>query len=418
MEEISYPRYRWFILLSMCVVQATVVIVLVCPATLIGEISKTMGIDMGMTTQITMVIINIFIGISAFLGGRIIDRFGAYNVWAGCSSLLIIGALLVPVMGDAVVGMLFIRLIHGVGAGPIMATAPLVAAQWFPPKERAIVIGFQGATVAAGAIVSLNFVPFMFRATGSWQAALAWPAVFAIPALILSLIVILGPKPPFEGFESHPDNTDADTGYLQKAYRIPATWAAVFCSLCFSWVVRIMNDLITNYLAVAPPVGAGLGPGGAGGVMSGVNAVFTLAALMSGFMLEKIFKGRISGMASSGFILSAVLWSSIKLPGVYSDIFILSSFLWVGAFGIAVTSPLVMTFFAKNYPQGIMGKLGGLIILFNQIGTFAGTAVGSLALSITGRYDIVIYILGAGAFMGFLSASLLKEPKAFSRERL
>jgi MFS family permease len=105
------------------------------------------------------------------MGGRIIDRLGPYNVWAGCSTLLIIGALLFPVIGDTVIGMLFIRLIHGFGAGPIMATAPLVAAQWFSLEERAVVIGFQGATVAVGAIISLNFVPFMFRATGSWQAA-------------------------------------------------------------------------------------------------------------------------------------------------------------------------------------------------------------------------------------------------------
>jgi MFS family permease len=417
LEEIKYPRYRWFILVSLCIVQAMAVMVLVSPNTMIEPISRTMGIDMGVATQITMVFVNIFIGISAFLGGGIVDRFGAYRVWAGCLILFITGSLLVPVIGETVQGMLFIRLIQGFGAGPIMATTPLVAAQWFPPRERGIILGFQGATVAAGAIISLNFVPFVFAKTGSWQAALAWLAVFVIPALILSLIVVFGPEPPVKEARRHPEHPEASTSDIKKAYRLPATWAALLCGLWFSWVVRIFNDVITNYLAVNPPVGVGLGPAGAGGVMSSVNVVFTIAALASGFMLEKVFRGRLRALVLLAFILPAALWFSIKFHAVYSDIYILSGFMWVGAFGIALTSPLLMTFFSKSYPEGIMGKLGGLTIVFNQAGILVGTAVGSYALSITGRYDIAINLVGAGSFFGFLSALLLKEPKVFSREK-
>jgi MFS family permease len=415
MEDVAYPKYRWFILVSLCIVQATAVMPLVCPATMIGEISRTMGIDMGMTTQITMVAVQIFIGIAAFFGGRAVDRFGAYRVWAGCSILFIIGSLLVPVIGNTPWGMLLIRLIQGFGAGPIMTTTPLVAAQWFSPNERGIVIGFQGATVPLGAIVSLNFVPFVFRKTGSWQAAIAWLAVFFALTLILSLIVSLGPKPPVKSVALPPDASGADGSDLKKAFRLPATWAALLCSLWFSWDVRLFNDVITNYLAVDPPVGAGLGPAGAGGMMSGVNAIFIFTAVVSGFMLEKVFRGRLRALVLLGFILPSILWLSIKFSSVHSNILILSACMWIGAFGIALTSLLIMTFFSKSYPEGIMGKLGGLMIVFNQVGIFIGIAAGSFALSITGRYDIAIYLVGAGAFMGFLSAFLLKEPKIFSR---
>jgi MFS family permease len=415
MEDVAYPKYRWFILVSLCIVQATAVMPLVCPATMIGEISRTMGIDMGMTTQITMVAVQIFIGIAAFFGGGAVDRFGAYRVWAGCSILFIIGSLLVPVIGNTPWGMLLIRLIQGFGAGPIMTTAPLVAAQWFPPHERGIVIGFQGATVPLGAIVSLNFVPFVFRKTGSWQAAIAWLAIFFLVTLILSLVVSLGPKPPVKSVTLPPDASGADESDLNKAFRLPATWAALLCSLWFSWDVRLFNDVITNYLAVDPPVGAGLGPAGAGGMMSGVNAIFIFTAVVSGFMLEKVFRGRLRALVLLGFILPSILWFSIKFSSVHSNILILSACMWIGAFGIALTSPFIMTFFSKSYPEGIMGKLGGLMIVFNQVGIFIGIAAGSFALSITGRYDIAIYLVGAGAFMGFLSAFLLKEPKIFSR---
>lgn len=148
--------------------------------------------------------------------------------------------------------------------------------------------------------------------------------------------------------------------------------------------------------------------------MSGVNAVFILTAVVSGFILEKIFRGRLRALVLLGFILPSVLWFSIKFPSVHSSIITLSACMWTGAFGIALISPLITTFFAKNYPEGIMGKLGGLMIVFNQVGIFIGMAVGSLSISITGRYDIAIYLVGVGAFMGFLSAFLLKESKVFS----
>ena len=54
------------------------------------------------------------------------------------------------------------------------------------------------------------------------------------------------------------------------------------------------------------------------------------------------------------------------------------------------------------------------MIVFNQLGIFVGIAVGSLALSITGSYDIAIYLVGAGSFLGFLSAFFLKKQKIFS----
>jgi MFS family permease len=414
MNDVAYPKYRWFILISLCVVQATAVMALVSPATIIGEISGTIGIDLGMTTQITMVAVQAIIGISAFFGGGAVDHFGPYRVWTGCSFIFVAASLLVPVLGDTLWGMLFIRSMQGVAAGPIMSTIPLVAAQWFPLHERGIVIGFQGATVPLGAIISLNFVPLVFRKTGSWQAALAWMAVFFIISLILSLVVSLGPKPPEKESTLTPEGPGENKGDIIRAFKLTATWAAFLCGLWFSWDVRIFNDVITNYLAVDPPVGAGLGPAGAGIMMSGVNAVFILTAVVSGFMLEKVFRGHLRALVLLGFILPSALWFLIKFSAVHSNILILSACMWIGAFGIALISPLITTFFAKNYPEGIMGTLGGLMIVFNQVGIFIGMAVGSLSISITGRYDIAIYLVGAGAFMGFLSAFMLKEPKVFA----
>jgi MFS family permease len=411
--EIAYPKYRWFILLSLCLVQAVAVMALVGPATMIGEISKTMGKDMGVVTQITMVAINIFIGISALIGGGAIDRFGAYIIWVGCSILLIIGTLLVPVVGNAAWGMFLIRLFHGFGAGPIMATSPLVAAQWFPPNERGFVIGFQGAAVSLGAITSMMFVPFVFEKTGDWQTALASLAVFFVLMLILSIVVAIGPRPPGNNLkQAAGDHEQTSKSELKKAYKLVPTWAAIFCSLWFSWVVGVFRDVLTNYLAVDSPVGVGLGPLKAGAAMSGVNVVFILASISSGAILL-LFKGRVRLLVMTGFIMSATLWFGVKFPYVYNNTALLTGCMWIGGFGIALTSPLLLTFFTKNYPEVIMGKLGGVIVVFNIVGALIGEGAGAFALSVTGRYNIAIIFLVAAAFMGFLTAMFLKEPKVF-----
>jgi MFS family permease len=389
---------------------------LVCPATMIGEISKTMGTDMGIVTQITMVSVNIFIGISAFLGGGIVDRFGAYRVWVWCSAFFIVGSLLVPVIGNYVWGMLLIRLIHGFGAGPIMATSPLVAAQWFHPRERGIVIGFQGATISAGTIISMIFVPFVFQKTGDWQTALAWLAVFFVLMLILSIVVAAGPKPPLKKAEPcFCEQLSTRESDIKKAYNLPATWAAILCSLWFYWVVGIFRDVLTNYLSVDPPIGVGLGPLKAGAFMSGVNVVFTVASVTSGIILI-LFKGRVRPLVMTGFILPAILWFAIKFPIIHNNTNMLTCCMWVGGFGIALTNPLLMTFFAKNYPEGIMGKLGGLIVVFNMVGNLVGEGAGAYALSATGTYNVAFILLGAAAFSGFISAIFLKEPTVFPKE--
>ena len=418
MSEIAYPKYRYFVVITLCIAQAVVTMILAAPATIIGEMSKTMGLSMGETTALVMVAVNVFVALSAFLGGTLVDKLGAYRVWAACSCLLLIGALLVPLIGNSFLGMLFIRFLQGFGAGPIMATPPLVVAQWSPPQERGIIIGIQGAVVSGGAAISLTFVPFVFQKTGSWQAAMAWVSVFCFLALVLSLIVPLGPKPPVvRKADACPGHTEIEvcSDGTKKAMLLPATWAAALCCFFFSWSGRVFYDMIPNYLAVDPPVGVGLGPLKAGEIMSGLNVIFAVASILSGIILEKVFKGRVKGLVMIGFMMPSLLWFFIKYPVVFSDTLILSSFIWAGGFGFALTFPLVMTFISKTYPKGIMGKLGGLITGFNTIGTLVGLGAGSYALHVTGRYHIPIDLASAGAFLGFLSAILLNEPTAFSK---
>jgi len=385
--------------------------VLVSPATLIGEMSKTMGIDMGKATAIAMVFINIFVGLSAFFGGGIIDRFGAYRIWIAGSCLLLLGSILIPFIGDSVAGMLIVRFIQGCGVGPIMSTQSLVMAQWFPREKRAILIGIQTALVSLGPIICMSFVPFVFQQTGRWETAMASVFIFSLLALALSMAVAFGPKPPAMDFDGRGEPPEIMTGDLKAVIFAPPTLAIIFCAFSLSWTQRVFFDMVPSYLAVDPPVGIGMGPLKAGTFMSGVYVIFTAGAVLSGIIIEKISRGRVRIPAMVGFIMPAVLWFSIKFPWIFSNKIILMAVLDLGGFALAVTFPLILSFLAREYPEHMMGKLGGAIVGMSIIGGLAGLGGGSYTLHLTGLYDASISLASLGAFLGFLAAGFLKEPK-------
>lgn len=413
MSRVINTRYRWFILATLITVNAVTVIILVSPATLIGEISGTLKLSLGVTTAITMVAVNIFVICSALLGGTLIDRIGPYLVWIMGLVLIIVGSVLTPLIGDGFWGMLAVRFIQGFGVGPIMATTPLVVAQWFEKEERSIVIGIQASFMPLGAILGMSYVPMVFNKTGSWQTAMAWTAVFCVFAMLLSISAALGPKPPKDNQDGSVEIPEASSEGIKRALSQPATWSVVLCSFCYSWTLRVFNDLLTGYLAVDQPVGAGLGAMKAGMLMSFVNFSAMIGAFLSGIIVEKIFRGRVRGLVMIGFIIPAIFWYSIKFPYVLSNTFTLSLFLMMGGFALSMGGPLPMSFVAKVYPGNIMGKIGGLLTGASTVGILAGLGAATVSLHVTDTYNIAINLVGIGAFGGFISAFLLKAPSIY-----
>ena len=146
---------------------------------------------MGQITFITMSIFNIFVIVSAILGGPFLDKFGVMKAYIGGLIIIGIGALLTPFMGSSFEGMIFIRILQGLGTGPIMVSVIPIAARYFPPKQRSIIIVLQGLAVLLGIEFGLVFIPWIFHLTNSWQTSLAWLAPISILGLIFSFIVTM-----------------------------------------------------------------------------------------------------------------------------------------------------------------------------------------------------------------------------------
>jgi len=388
--------------------------IMIAPAALIDAISKTMGLDPGEVSGITMVTFNICMAVSAIFGGILIDRFGVLHVWFASLVLLIIGTALVPYIGNTGSGMTLIRIIMGCGTGPIMATIVTVAAQWFPMHERGIVTGIQGFAVSLGVALGFKIVTTLFVSMGNWGSAIAWLNVGNVIALILTLIVAFGPRPAVEHKDLVRPAGNGGSDFKLAVFQ-GATWAGIACGFLNSWEYQSFNALIPNYLAVDPPVGLGLGVLLEGNFMMICTIVYMIGSIMSGIISEKVFSGKERPVIMLGFIISAIFIFAIKYPALTSNRAILLVCMILIGFWAAVVNPQVCAFIAKHYPENISGKLAGVAMALFGFGATLGQLAGSYALHKTGFYQMSINLMVLAALIGLITAFFVKPPKVFSK---
>ncbi|MBX9971572.1 MFS transporter [Cytobacillus firmus] len=104
-----------------------------------------------------------------FLGGMASDRYGAkltlfvaMIVWS-----LFSGALVLAV---GFVSMIVIRVLFGMGEGPLSATISKMVNNWFPPQQRASVIGLTNSGTPLGGAISGPIVGFIALTYG-WRVS-------------------------------------------------------------------------------------------------------------------------------------------------------------------------------------------------------------------------------------------------------
>jgi len=228
---------------------------------------------------------------------------------------------------------------------------------------------------------------------------------------------MLGPKPPVADVIMGAQEKLSEIGSaFSLAIRQPATWAAVIASFAQSWIFNGFNDLTPNFLGMDAPVGLGKGPQLAGALFVFVQFGFLVGAFLSGFIVEKMFKGRVRPVATIGFIISAIAMFLIRFDFVNSNNSILIVDFLVAGFFLAMVQSPILGFVAKSYPEHITGKVGGFVYGLSIFGGTAGVAVGSLLLHSTGQYYAGMTGLTITAVVGLVIVQLLNVPKIYSEE--
>lgn len=409
-----YPKFRWFVMVTMITGVMAQGVIMIAPAPLIGEVAKYLCCDLGLATFTVMGLWTVTVCIGGVIGGAVVDRIGIVKVYLVCGVLLILSAVFIPLVGANLPVVIVLRLIGGLGTGPILTTISRLAAEWFPLKERGLITGVQGMSTALGVFVGFGASPAVFVATQSWPLTMVWMAVPAVVFLALTIIMVFGPKAPELIVEEREDPQAADNDF-KLALREPTIYLCVGYVFFFNWLIQGINDLTPGYFAVSPPTGVGWGPMVAGKLMMIFQGVFMVGSLVSGWLNDKIYRGNTRLQVMLAFILTGIYFF-VKFSGVtgHGPNPLLLCVMIITAFFMGQGIATIMAFIAKNYPEHITGKVGGMAMGLGLVGGVVGVGFGSTALTKTHTYHVSILIVTIVAVIGFFVAVALKKPKAFA----
>ena len=406
----TYTKYRWFPLATLIAAHILQGMALIGPSPLVGSIAETLNFNLGAATAAAMLPFTLMVAIGGLISGMVIDRWGLAKTYVLFCSLETVAALLLPVLGNSVAGLIVLRGLQGLGCGPITASGPKLASEWFPRRQRSMVQGVTGASLSAGIILGLNIGP-VIAGMRSWIIALTILGGSMIIAVILSFIFVFGPESP----GSKEDNASKEdvTKDFKKVFGLPAFWMTFLSTFSLSWVMQGYQDLTPGHIAVSPPVGLGLGSIVSGQMMALLVFAFILGSLATPIIAEKIFKGKYGRAVTVSFLLTAFFCLSVMCPLVKFNMPVLIICLFLAGFFMGMPMASGMSFIANNYPEHITGSVGGFTMGLGIFGGAIGVAAGSTALHITGMYNISIIIVGAVAVIGAIAGFGIKPVKIF-----
>lgn len=410
MSEKTYPKFRWFVLITIVLATLAQGMILIAPSPLIGEVAKTLNMDLGVATAAAMLPFTLFVAIGGMLGGVSLDKLGPARTFLACSFVVALSGFLTPVFGGSVFGLVILRALQGLGCGPIIASGPRLASEWFPQKQRGMFQGVQGAALSLGITIGLMAGPQIAAGAG-WQTVLVFFGGVMALACVLFVIYAFGPKAPSMSLNEHAAGDD-----FKKVFSLPVFWMTLLSVFSLSWVMQGYNDLTPGHIAVAAPAGLGFGPQVAGSVMGIYTLAFMIGSIASGFVAEKIFGGRYKTLISVSFVLTAAFCGSVMLPFVNGNVATLTICLILAGFFMGMPNPVAMTFIANHYPENITGRVGGLTMGLSIFGGTIAVGAGSFALHATGMYTVSILIVVVVALIGAGAGFGIKAPRAFAKK--
>lgn len=413
MTDTQYSGFRWYIFFTMIIVTATTSMALIAPASVLPILFKEMkGVEPGQVIFVTMGVFNFFLAAAALLGGYLLDKLGVITVFIGGLVLIMLGAFLMPIIGDTYNGMLIIRLLQGLGTGPIMAACIPIAASYFPWNERSIATGAQGFAVSFGIIIGLQLVPRLAESSGDVFGALRILSYVGIAGIILSIIAAFGPKmvqeEPAQAVSSA--QKDNSWGLFWRTLANPLLWVAIFCFTLMSGIFQQLNSIVPGYIGADIPLGLGRGTQAGANALTWATFFFCGGSFIGGLVTEKIFGGKVRPVIAIGFLLGAIFAFLTKYDFIAGDQAVLTIVLIIAAFFYSWVNPQSQSYIAKNYPQEIAGKLGGLAM---AVGIMIGSTLAILWLGVsldaTGNYMQPITIMAGLCFAGFIISLFLKQ---------
>ena len=333
-------------------------------------------------------------GITAFLIGPISDTYGRRPVLLTGVMLMGVG-ILGSVLAWNYGSLLGFRLLTGVAAAMIPATAIAAVADIFPPEGRGKAIGWMMSATGISATIGIAMVAFLLD-VGGWR--LPFYVIGGIVLVLWALLWVWFPQS-----QRQPGQSLSFFSHYREVGANATVWyvlaANALLQMAFLGVFSYLAaNLIQTYgmtagETVLPLALAGIGVI-AGGFIGGRIAdsrrrlnFLTIAALLGGLLATFVFVGPVSPWLTVTFAF-----------GVAASLRITAS----------VTPTLLLELAGSSRSTAT-----GMFAVSNQIGVFGGASIGGAMLAMGGFPMVGFFCLGAAVVGGALVLLKVRDPAEF-----
>ncbi|MEE8420127.1 MAG: MFS transporter [Dehalococcoidales bacterium] len=334
----------------------------------------------------------ILVGISAFIAGWAVDRFGPRTV------LFLMGlftglSLILTGQTDSLWQLYFTySLLLAMGTGAVFVVSVSTVARWFD-RRRGLAMGITGSGVGFGPLIIAPVATYLV-ATVDWRLAYV---IIGVGAWVLTLpfSFLLKGDPSQVGalpdgarepvLNSGQNNLRAGYLSLLQAARVRSFW---FCQVI--WVFHAVNVflIMTHLVPHVTDIG-----------FSAMEAAIVLGVIGVGSTFGRIIMGVVSDRMGGKMtvILCGIFQSSATVSLIWvQDLpaFYLFAVAWGIAFG--GMAPAMGTLASSTFGLGRIGSILGVLEMGLGIGAAVGSVVGGFIFDLTGGYTLA-FLLGTTA---------------------
>ena len=359
----------------------------------------------------------VFLGVTAYFGGRWMERVGPRRVAFAAAGLYGAGVILSSLtQGSIVLLYLTYGVLAGVGLGLgyIVPIATLI--KWFPDK-RGVITGIAVAGFGGGAVVTAPVATALIKSTGSPFTTFAILGVIYIVMVLIAAMVLRNPpegwKP--EGFDperaaaehSERSKRDFEFGEALRTWQWFALWALLFLNVTAGIAVISEAAPMTQDIAGASAAAAA----GLVILISIANAIgrFVWASLSDAIGRKWVFLAMYLLQ-----VVAFVLLANASAYGLFAVLAFLIILCYGGGFG---TMP---AFAADYFGSKNVGRIYGLMLTAWSAGGVVGPLLISRVRDTTGEYTTALYILAGMLLVSSILPFIVRPPspeKAAGREQ-
>ncbi|WP_250469185.1 MULTISPECIES: MFS transporter [unclassified Caballeronia] len=376
-------------------------------------ISRELNLD---PAQLGIVFSSFFVGyaIFCFVGGYSADRWGPKAVLAVS---MLVWSLFCGLTATAVgiVSLLLVRIVFGMGEGPLCANINKLVSNWFPRRQQASMIGIANSGQSVGAAIAGPVVGFLALAT-SWRTSFV--IIGAVGTLWVLAWLLLAKDKPSTPIEESAEALAQDDAALAadgspaplSTYLLrPAILSTAFAFFGYAYILYFFLSWFPSYLTMAHHLSIQKMA-----VVSVIPwAVGATGLVVGGLVCDWIYKKTGRAIFARKIVLITSLGAGAVCIGVTGTVTDLTSAVTLMAIAVFFMYASYNTYFAivlDTVEKRRVGAVGGFVHFIANLAGIVAPALTGFLVQWSGNFKSAFLLTGAIAALGAIFVAVFVRP--------